>query len=179
MRFCLTLLLGTALAACSPSSDEPTPEDASTQESSPMPVEPDGGIGDGAGPPDASGEGDESGQAGTMPSAMIGDWHINALDRAPTAQDCDDRLRGTVEYDRLITVRDGGYSYFETGGRIETVHRRTDSMIDATFDTTYADTPTSERRDFALQDNGTLAINIDDGDGTPEVTEYVRCPGSG
>ena len=31
----------------------------------------------------------------------------------------------------LITVRGGGYSFFETGGRITEVHARTDRMIDA------------------------------------------------
>lgn len=114
--------------------------------------------------------------AQTMPEALRGDWHKADLGRAPTAEDCDPRLRGTIDWDRLITVRDGGYSYFETGGRIMEVHNRTDTMIDATFDTTYADTPTSERRDFALQDDGSMAINLDDGDGTMNVVEYLPCP---
>ena len=114
--------------------------------------------------------------ARTMPESLRGDWHKDDLGRAPTAEDCDPRLRGTIDWDRLITVREGGYSYFETGGRIMEVHNRTDTMIDATFDTTYADTPTSERRDFALQDDGSMAINLDDGDGTMNVVEYLPCP---
>ena len=114
--------------------------------------------------------------ARTMPSEMRGVWHKDDLGRAPTAQDCDPSLRGTIDWDRLMTVRGEGYSYFETGGRIMEVHARTDRMIDATFDTTYADTPTSERRDFALQPGGMLAVNADNGDGGKETTRYIRCP---
>ncbi|MBX7513519.1 hypothetical protein K3179_03050 [Qipengyuania sp. GH38] len=111
-----------------------------------------------------------------MPQEMRGIWHKDILGRAPNAEECDPRLRGTIDWDRLITVRDSGYVYFEMSGRIMEVHDRTDTMIDATFDTTYADTPTSERRDFALQGDGTLAINLDDGDGTMQVVQYRRCP---
>ncbi|WP_100260473.1 hypothetical protein [Qipengyuania seohaensis] len=112
----------------------------------------------------------------TMPQEMRGIWHKDILGRAPDTEECDPRLRGTIDWDRLITVRDSGYVYFEMSGRIMEVHNRTDTMIDATFDTTYADTPTSERRDFALQNDGTLAINLDDGDGAMQVVQYRRCP---
>lgn len=114
--------------------------------------------------------------ASTMPEAMFGQWHIDDLGRAPTAEDCDPMKDGMRDYDRLITVRDEGYSYFETGGRITEVHARTDSMIDATFDTTYADTPTSERRDFALQQGGTLAVNRETEEGVMKAFQYRRCP---
>ena len=111
-----------------------------------------------------------------MPKRLRGVWHKDDLDRAPTKKDCDPSLRGTIDWDRLITVRKDGYGYFETGGRIMTVHRVSDTMIDATFDTTYADTPTSARKDFALQQDGTMAVNHDDGDGQLDVTQYRRCP---
>ena len=114
--------------------------------------------------------------ARTMPSGMRGDWHKDDLGRALQAQDCDPRLRGTIDWDRLITVTDTGYSYFETGGRITTVHDRSDTLIDATFDTTYADDPTSERRDFTLRPDGTMQVNAPAGDGRMATTRYIRCP---
>ena len=158
------------LAGCSQSS-EPSPSTA-TPSPTARPVEPDSGNGSGAPPlPEAS-----QNFAETMPVRLRGDWHKDDLDRAPTIEDCDPRLRGTIDWDRLITVDENGYSYFETGGRIMEVHNRTDTMIDATFDTTYADTPTQARLDFALQSNGTMAVNEDDGDGRMSVKQYIRCP---
>ena len=124
---------------------------------------------------DSTDEGPTS-QAAAMPPAMMGRWHINNLGRAPKAADCDPERDATRDYDRLITVREGGYGYFETGGRIADVHNRSDRMIDATFDTTYADTPTSERRVFALQPDGSLAVKTVGGDGVMNVTQYFRCP---
>ena len=159
---------GVLVASCANESGEPNPAETM------IPVEPDGGIGDGA-PPIPSPASSQS-LAKTMPVQLRGDWHKDDLGHAPTAQDCDPRLRGTIDWDRLITVNEGGYSYFETGGRIMEVHARTDTMIDATFDTTYADTPTSARQDFALQNDGTMAVNEDDGDGQMTVKEYIRCP---
>ncbi len=138
-----------------------------------MPVEPDGGIGDGAGPPDPlqDAEFEES-----MPQALRGSWRKDDLGRAPETADCDIYRPANQSRDRVVTVREGGYSHFETGGRIMEVHNRTDEMIDATFDTTYADTPTSARKDFALQPDGTMAVNNDDGDGRMDVSTYRRCP---
>ncbi|MDG6077898.1 hypothetical protein E3U23_01625 [Erythrobacter litoralis] len=159
-----------ALAACSQSAE--TPPDTPTPSPTMMPVEPDGGNGSGAPPLEAASQSTVK----TMPSRLRGDWHKDDLGRAPGAEDCDPRLRGTIDWDRLITVDENGYSYFETGGRIMEVHNRTDTLIDATFDTTYADTPTQARLDFALQSNDTMAVNEDDGDGQMSTKQYIRCP---
>ena len=165
-----------ALAACSQSAE--TPNNAPTPSPTMMPVEPNGGNGSGAPPiPDASSAGQFE---RTMPVRLRGDWHSGDRGRAPTSVDCDPRLRGTIHWDRIITVNEGGYSYFETGGRIMEGHNRTGTFIDATFDTTYADEPTQARKDFALQNDGTMAVNDDDGDGRLSVRTYIRCPeGSG
>lgn len=114
-------------------------------------------------------------QANTMPAAMYGRWHQDTLGRAPTAVDCDPESDATRDYDRLITVSETGYGYFETGGRIMEVHDRNDRMIDATFDTTYADTPTQARKDFSLQANGSLVVQDDSGEES-ETIRYQRCP---
>ena len=163
-----------SVSACSPATDsEIDPADASETPFA------DGRADAGMAEPPVATPTAQATLAKTMPVKLRGDWHKDDLGRAPTPKDCDPRLRGTIDWDRLITVDEGGYSYFEMGGRITTVHRRTDTMIDATFDTTYADTPTSERRDFALQPDGTMAVNRDDGDGVMEVTQYRPCPSGG
>ncbi|MXO47436.1 hypothetical protein GRI69_04095 [Erythrobacter vulgaris] len=123
---------------------------------------------------DAAEEGPTA-QVNTMPAAMLGRWHEDALGRAPTAADCDPESDATRDYDRLITVRETGYGYFETGGRIMEVHDRNDRMIDATFDTTYADTPTQARKDFSFQANGSLVVQDDSGEES-ETIRYQRCP---
>lgn len=62
MKHALLPLAVLALAACSQGTDEaPAPEETM------MPVEPDGGIGDGAGPPQAV-------PADTIPQAFLGVW---------------------------------------------------------------------------------------------------------
>ncbi|NVD45548.1 hypothetical protein [Qipengyuania atrilutea] len=162
---------GLVLASCTSESEAiGEPERAETR----MPVEPDGGIGDGA-PPIAASTASAS-FAKTMPVRLRGDWHKDDLGRVPEAEDCDPRLRGTIDWDRLVTVDEGGYSYFETGGRITDVHGRTDTMIDAAFDTTYADTPTSTRRNLTLQSDGTMTVREEDGNGQPTIKKYIRCP---
>lgn len=161
------------LAACS-QAPEADPVGVETV----IPVESDGGIGDGAPPLD-----DAAQQAGSlaanMPQAMRGQWREDDLGRAPTAEDCNQTSQSNRNFGKVLTVRANGYDLFESGGRIVTVNQRTDIMIDATFDTTYADTPTSARQDFALQTDGTLAVNDDDGDGILSVTQYRPCKGQG
>lgn len=113
--------------------------------------------------------------ASTMPEVMRGQWRENDLGRYPTREDCNQTSQSNSNFGKVLTVSARGYSVFENGGRIIDVHSRTDNMIDATFDTTYADTPTRARENFALQSNGSLAVNSDDGDGQLDVIEYMRC----
>lgn len=112
----------------------------------------------------------------TMPLAVRGQWRQNDLGRVPTSEDCNQSSQSNRNFGKVLTINVRGYSFFEDGGRIIEVHSKTDAMIDATFDTTYADTPTSARKDFALQSDGSLAVNNDDGDGRLDVIEFLRCP---
>ncbi len=155
------------LPACSEAPDS-RPVEAET----PIPVEPGGGIGDGATPLSGAGEAIRT----TMPNRLRGEWRADDLGRAPTREDCNQTSGSNRNFGKVLTISSNGFSLFEQGGRIVDIHTRTDSMIDATFDTTYADTPTTARMDFALQPGGTLAVNDDDGDGTPSVTQYRPCP---
>ncbi len=155
------------LAACSEAPD-PAPAEAET----PIPVEPDSGIGDGATPL----PGERETARATMPNRLRGQWREDDLGRAPSREDCAQTSTTNRNFGKVLTVSSNGFSLFEEGGRIVEVHNRTDSMIDATFDTTYADTPTSARIDLALQPGGTLAVNRDDGDGVISATQYRPCP---
>ncbi|ABC64092.1 hypothetical protein [Erythrobacter litoralis] len=164
------ILLALAIAGCA---GEQSGEPEDTSPDAAMPVEPDGGIGDGATPLN---EATPAGFERSIPQAVRGQWREDDLGRAPTAEDCDQTSATRQNFGKVLRVRADGFSLFEQGGRLIEVHNRTDTMIDATFDTTYADTPTQARLDLALQADGTLAINRDDGDGRLSVTQYRKCP---
>lgn len=114
--------------------------------------------------------------AGTMPEAVRGQWRENDLGRDPTREDCDQTSQSNNNFGKVLTINARGYSLFEDGGRIIEIYSRTDDSIDATFDTTYADTPTQARRSFALQSQGRLAVKDVQGDGRLDASEYLRCP---
>ena len=79
---------------------------------------------------------------------------------------------------KILTIRANGFSRFEDGGRLIRVQERDSSRIRATFDTTYADTPTQGEFVFDAQDNGQTLIERQYGDGAqPGVLRYRRCPG--
>lgn len=110
-----------------------------------------------------------------MPEALRGQWRKNDLGRDPTPEDCDQTSQSNTNFGKVLTVTARGYSLFEDGGRIIDVHRRSDRTILATFDTTYADTPTRARRSFALGPQGALTVRDDPDTGRSDVTEYLRC----
>ena len=159
-----------ALAACSQDASAPDEADAAAED---IAAEDDAAVQPDSTPSNDANSGTET-LAKSMPISMFGRWHIDDLGRAPTAADCDPERDGTRDYNRLITIYEGGYSYFETGGRIVEVHARTGEMIDATFDTTYADEPTSARVKFTRRGDGPLAVR--DESGQLETDLYRPCP---
>ena len=167
MRNLLFASLALALAACA-ASDEPADETM-------IPVEPDGGIGDGATP---LAEPTDERASRTMPAALRGQWREDDLGRDPTEEDCDQTSSTNQNFGKVLTVRADGYSLFEEGGEIAEVHNRSDRMIDATFAVPTPNGTTPRRKDFALQSDDTLAVNDDDGDGRMSVTQYRPCPGN-
>ena len=70
MRSALILVLAASLAACSGSNQEPAENQVEAPVATPMPVEPDGGIGDGAGPPGEI----EGTLANRIPTRFHGVW---------------------------------------------------------------------------------------------------------
>ncbi len=108
-----------------------------------------------------------------MPDQLRGTWR--ETDVSPiTFDDC--RIESGFErnFDRVITIRDDGFSLFETGGSLVEVHDVDATQIDATFDTTFADTPTQERLTFEVVEDATVLVRSRADE--PGETRFVRCP---
>ncbi|WP_370177583.1 hypothetical protein [Alteriqipengyuania sp.] len=168
-----------AMTACAEAPEpEATPDGTGTEK--PMPVEPDGGIGDGAGPPDAPSMPEHaddieepSAFARTFPTAIRGKWRETG--GAPvTAEQCDNYKSENMG--KVLHIRADSYSYFETGGRFMTVSDRSEGHIRGVFDTTYADTPSRAELAFRVDPVAkTLTVqNFDAGE--QGRTLYRRCP---
>jgi len=142
--------------------------------STPMPVEPDGGIGDGAGPPMGADEDEEpSALAQSFPTAIRGTWRATG-GAAVTRAQCDGYLPDNMG--KVLTIREDSYSYFEQGGRLISVSQREPGLIRAVFDTTYADTPTRDELEFRVDpvEKALTVRNFDTGERA--TTMYRRCP---
>ena len=173
-------LFACGLVACSAGEDatSPAPDAAATE--TPIPVEPDGGIGDGAGPPEglpASDDGSEAEEpsafAKTFPVAIRGKWR-ETDGAAVTRAQCDGYQQENMG--KVLTVREDGYSYFETGGRFISVSEREPGSLRAVFDTTYADEPTRDELEFSVDPVAkTLTVRNFDTD-ERSIRTYRRCP---
>lgn len=105
-----------------------------------------------------------------MPEAIRGAWRLDDLGRGPTREDCETTA---PNIGKVLKVSANGFSIFEECGRILQVHARTGETIEATFDTTYADTPTRARKRFALKAGPSLAV-LDSEEGG--ALSYSPCP---
>ncbi len=110
-----------------------------------------------------------------MPEALRGAWRADDLGRAPTANDCNQTSASNRNFGKVLTIRPNGYSLFEEGGRVIRVYARASDSIDAQFDTTYADTPTTARFAFALRAGERLAVTDKGGGDRMLNTVYRRC----
>lgn len=112
----------------------------------------------------------------TMPEGIRGKWR-RSTGSTVTAAQCVDSANDNMG--KILTIRADGFSRFEDGGRLIRVQERDSSRIRATFDTTYADTPTQGEFVFDAQDNGQTLIERQYGDGAqPGIFRYRRCPAS-
>ena len=110
----------------------------------------------------------------TMPAEIHGKWR-RSTEASVTRAQCVDSA--SVNMGLILTIRPDGFSRFEDGGRLIRVHERDSKRIRATFDTTYADTPTQGEFVFEAQDNGQTLIERQFGDGAePGILRYRRCP---
>ena len=111
-----------------------------------------------------------------MPLLLRGAWRADDLDRAPTGDDCNQTAASNRNFGKVLTIREDGYNLFEDGGRLITVHARSNDMIDATFDTTYADTPTQARIAFTAGPADRLKLTGKDASAQVSARAYRRCP---
>ena len=110
----------------------------------------------------------------TMPAGIRGKWR-RSTEASVIPAECVDSASANMGL--ILTIRSDGFSRFEDGGRLIRVHERDSGQIRATFDTTYADTPTQGEFLFKTQDNGQTLIERQYGYGAqPGILRYRRCP---
>lgn len=147
------------LAACGDRPDDDAPEPTETA----IPVEPDGGIGDGATPlPEDTADASEAG----IPPSVQGRWGL-------TAADCTS-ARGDAK--GLLTISADTLTFYESVGRLGPIEARTDDRIRADF--AFTGEGMIWTRDVALtvQDDGRTLVRREYGeDAPPEAFRYTRC----
>ncbi|MGB3723002.1 MAG: hypothetical protein WA979_09315 [Pacificimonas sp.] len=118
----------------------------------------------------------ESSDGALIPGSVQGTWREVALDAENVASaECEPSK--TANFGKIWTIRADGFTRFETGGRLIEVHERDASRMDATYDTTYADTPTTDRYIFDAKDDGrTLILRETGADARPGPIRMLRCP---
>ena len=160
----LALTLALALAACGQQSDEPAPDAGETA----MPVEPDGGIGDGAGPPAAAPSPTDTVGIPEMgiPVAVQGNWGL-------TPADCNSE-RGDAK--GLLRVSPTTLTFYESVGRLSTIKDRSDSSIRADF--AFTGEGMEWTRDVSLAASGDTLTRTERGGEEPGSAgpfTYTRC----
>lgn len=156
----LAALPALALAACGNPADEGEAPPASEEA---MPVEPDGGIGDGAAPLDAAG--------GTgIPAALHGRWGLVAADCTSTRGDA----KGLIEVD------DRSVTFYESRATLDEVAERDGDSIRATFDFTGEGMEWTRDMALASAGGGAELVRTEYGEGAmPEPLRYTQCPSEG
>ena len=108
------------------------------------------------------------------PETLQGEWR--EVDGSEiTADDCRQGPDAAENFGRVLTVRESGFSIFETGGILLEVHEVSATRLDATYDTTSGDTPTQERLIFDAPGDGSV-LSLSSVDGSGPTVQYARCP---
>lgn len=166
MRLTITLaaLPALALAACDTAPTDDTAAGADSAET-PMPTEPDGGIGDGATPP-ADDTSAPEGDASSIPTVLQGRWGLVPADCTSTRGDA----KG------LIEVTGDTITFYESRATLDEIAERTDDSIRATF--SFIGEGMTWTRDMALeaQDGGEALVRTEYGeDAMADPLRYTRC----
>ncbi|MGV2495090.1 hypothetical protein [Pelagerythrobacter aerophilus] len=153
-----------ALAACgAPADDSADGADAATE--TPMPVEPDGGIGDGATPP-AGETSSPDGDMASIPVALQGRWGLVAADCTSTRGDA----KG------LIEVTGNTITFYESRATLDDVAQRTDDSIRAKFSFTGEGMTWTRDMALAAQDGGKTLVRTEYGENAmADPLRYSRC----
>ena len=158
MRTLLTLSLSAlALAACAENVEEqPEPDASETM----MPVEPDGGIGDGATPPTDMVDGD-------IPDAFHGRWGLVPADCTSDRGDA----KG------LINIDAEGIQFYESRGVVGTVETSEPGQFRATYDFTGEGMEWTRDMELNVSEDGTQLVRSEYGeDALAEPLTYTKCP---
>lgn len=151
-----SVLAAAALFALGACGDTSAPDGV---DETPMPVEPDGGIGDGAGPPlDATDEMEQ-----TIPAPLQGRWGMVSTDCTSDRSDA----KG------LLMIDAQTLKFYESVGTLAQVQERDASHIVATFDYTGEGMEWSRVETLRLV-GATLTRSTDSGDAQGPFT-YERC----
>lgn len=155
-----------ALAACGaePETDETAGLAAAE---TPMPVEPDGGIGDGAGPPLADGEVPTDSNASAMiPVALQGRWGM-------TENDCDP---ARSDNKGLLTISDRQLEFYESVGTLLSLRENQPTRIHGRFSFTGEGMNWTRDEVLEVQDGGdTLVRRVYGENASPEPIRYEKC----
>ena len=153
-RFLLPLTALAFLASCGPGQDPSAP--VTMVESDEMiPVEPDGGIGDGTGPIPAA--------ASTIPEKFQGVW---------------DYEKGTcsLESDLRMVVGENDIRFYESYGKVTDVRLEDeDAIIDLAMEGEGEAWDNTVRLSFNENGDRLLGLNVD-GSGAEDALPLVRCP---
>jgi hypothetical protein len=150
MKHLLLPLAVLALAACSQGADEaPAPEETM------MPVEPDGGIGDGAGPPGAA-------LADTIPAAFLGVW---------------DYVEGTCDpaSDLRVEIEPESMQFYESYGAVTRVEIASPQRILVNLAMEGEGETWQMERAFTLSDDGKTLTPTSPGDDQFEPMPLKKC----
>ncbi|WP_152435466.1 hypothetical protein [Erythrobacter sp. THAF29] len=151
------LALLSACGGVSEPDDNPTPQPTET----PIPVEPDGGIGDGAGPPEDA----AALAAGTIPARFHGVWDYEEGNCDPAS-------------DMRMEVSDSEMLFYESIGRVTDVKAEGDDLI-VSLDMEGEGETWQQKTRFSLVGEGEAQrLHVSDGEKPKETDEYPskRCP---
>jgi hypothetical protein len=165
MRMTLTLCTAAlALAACQDAPSEET-DPMGAESDIAMPVEPDGGIGDGATPPAGMANGSDVTQ---IPAAFQGRWGMNANDCDPAQADI---AKGLME------VSATQLTFYESVGTLDDVETSGPTSLSAEFDFTGEGMEWERDMTMTLEDDGDTLIRRESGeDAMPGPQRYTKCP---
>lgn len=159
MRFAFIALIAATLVSCGEAPEVSEPE---TQAEAPMPVEPDGGIGDGAGPPDIT---PMDGDPGLIPAQFHGVW---------------DYVEGTcaLESDMRMEISGNEILFYESIGLVTDVEREGDDAV-VTLAMEGEGETWVQRTRLSISGEGDQArLSTSDGDAPKTTDDYPtkRCP---
>lgn len=156
LRPALPLILLSVAACTDPGTQAPEPSPDETM----MPVEPDGGIGDGATPPAEMVDGE-------IPANLHGRWGLVPADCTSDRGDA----KG------LITIDAEGIEFYESRGVIDTVESNEPGQFRASYDFTGEGMEWVRDMELSLSDDGTQLVRSEFGeDAMAEPLTYTKCP---